>query len=179
MGRLGLTFFGISLVELVFSIIFNTAIVMNLNGDNYTVGEVILASGFMDIHALLIDIIIISTIIIFLTLGLILYLVSKKKALGEFTLAKFLLLIGLFLIIGAFFKMTFLVFLGKSEINTGTLPLFFHDAMFSQSITPLLGLVIWMSFIGIVCCFLIFGLIFGAVGLKWSLSLQEKMGDNK
>ena len=174
LGIFGLAFFLISVVELIFNLIFNIAITMNLSSDNLPIGDVIFTSGFMPIHAILIEVIIISTTLIFMALGAIVFFISRKKGFHELNLAKYLLLIGLFLILGGFFKMTFLTFLGKTEIIAGTTSIQFQDAVYNQSITPLFGAIIWMYFIGAICSFLISGIIIAAVGLKWILNLQEK-----
>ena len=173
LGIFGLAFFLIALVELTFNLIFSMTITMNLNGDNLPVGGVIFTSGFMPIHAMLIEIVLISATLIFMALGAILFFISRKKEFQELNLAKYLLITGLFLIIGGFFKVTFLTFLGKTEITTGTIPISFQEAIYTPSITPLFGAIIWMYFIGVACTFLISGVIFGAIGLKWILNLQE------
>jgi hypothetical protein len=174
LGIFGLAFFLISLAEFIFNLIFNMTISMNLNGDNLPVGGVIFTSGFMPIHAILIEIVLISANLIFMALGAILFFISKKKEFQELNLAKYILMIGLFLIIGGFFRITFLTFLGKTEIATSTISIQFQAAIYTPSITPLFGAIIWIYFIGVVCSFLISGTIFGAIGLKWILNLQNK-----
>jgi hypothetical protein len=174
LGIFGVAFFLISMVELILNLIFSMTIPMNLNGDNLPVGGVIFASGFMPVHAILIEIILLCTILIFMALGAILFFISRKKEFQELNLAKYILIIGLFLMIGGFFNVTFLTFLGKTEINTGSITIQFQTAIYTPSITPLFGAIIWMYFIGVVCTFLISGVIFGAVGLKWILNLQKK-----
>ena len=174
LGIFGVAFFLISMIELIFNLIFSMMIPMNLDGDNLPVGGVIFASGFMPIHAILIEVILLCSILIFMALGAILFYISRKKEFQELNLAKYILMIGLFLMIGGFFKVAFLTFLGKTKITTGTITISFQEAIYFPSITPLLGAIIWMYFIGVVCSFLISGVIFGAVGLKWILNLQEK-----
>ncbi|MFX0009127.1 MAG: hypothetical protein ACFE9R_02325 [Candidatus Hermodarchaeota archaeon] len=173
LGIFGVAFCLITMVELIFNLLFSMTITMNLNGDILPVGGLIFASGFMPIHAMLIEVILLCVILIFMALGAILFFISRKKKFQELNLAKYILMIGLFLIIGGFFKLTFLTFLEKTGITTGTISIQFQDAIYTPSITPLFGAIIWMYFIGIACTFLISGVIFGAVGLKWILNLQE------
>jgi hypothetical protein len=179
LGVFGLAISIISLIELVFFILFNSVINMNLESHFYSIGMVIFNSGFMPPHASLIGTVIFSAIIIYILLGATLYLVSRRKTLEDLVLAKFILLIGLFLIIGGFFKMAFSVFLGKTTITTGTISITFQDAVYNQLITPLFGVIIWIYLIGVVCSLLISGLIFGAVGLKWILILQENSSKDR
>ena len=94
-------------------------------------------------------------------------------------LAKFLLLIGLFLIIGGFIKTNFIVLLGNSTINTGITTITLQDALYTPSITPIFGAIMWIYFTVVISCFLISGLIFGGIGLKWMLLIQEEQTSNK
>jgi hypothetical protein len=174
LGIFGLGFFSISIIELLFFILLNTVINMNLDGQLHTIGIVIFTSEFMSPHSILIGTVIFSSIIIYIALGVTLYIVAHKKSLENLVLAKFILLIGLFLLIGGFFKMSFIVFLGRTTINTGTISINFQDAIYNQLITPIFGAIVWVYLIGVICCLLISGLIFGAVGLKWILNQQGK-----
>lgn len=97
-----------------------------------------------------------------------------KGAIENLTLAKFLLLIGLFLIIGGFIKTNFIVLLGSSSINTGLTTVTLQDALYTPTITPIFGAIMWIYFTVVVSCFLISGLIFGGIGLKWMLLIQEE-----
>jgi len=179
LGVFGLGICCISLIELTFFILLNSIIDMNIESQLYTIGVVVFTSGFMPPHSILIGTVIFSSIVIYIVLGAILYLVSRRKSLENMVLAKFVLLIGLFLIIGGFFKLTFIVFLGKTTITSGAISITFQEAIYDALITPLFGAIIWMYLIGVICSLLISGLIFGAVGLKWILKLQENSSNNK
>ena len=102
------------------------------------------------------------------------FTVANKNTLDDKILAKFLLLIGLFLIIGGFITMNFIVLLGNSTINTGLTTIKFRNALYTPSITPVIGAIMWFYFPFVVSCFLISGLIFGGIGLKWLLLIEEK-----
>jgi hypothetical protein len=70
--------------------------------------------------------------------------------------------------------MNFIVLLGKTTINSVPTPITFQNALYSPSITPIIGAIMWMYFSFLIYCFLISGMIFGGIGLKWMLLIQEK-----
>jgi len=168
------SFFILSIVELLDLIIFSTVISMDLDGIQFTIFYVIFQSGFMSIHAPLLWIILLCVICAFVALALSIYRVTKKQIIEDYNLAKFLLLIGLFLVIGGFIKMSFIVLLGRNIINTGLTTIAFQSALYSPTITPVIGAIMWVYFIVVVCSFLVSGLIFGGIGLQWMLLIQNE-----
>jgi hypothetical protein len=46
--------------------------------------------------------------------------------------------------------------------------------LYSPSITPVIGAIMWVYLTIVISCFLVSGLIFGGVGLKWMLLIQEE-----
>ncbi len=162
----------ISIVELLDLIIFSTAINMDLDGQ-LTIFYLIFQSGYMSIHAPLLWIFLLCVICAFIALTLSIYRVAKKQIIENYNLAKFLLLIGLFFVIGGFIKMSFIVLLGNNIVSTGLNPTF-QNALYSPTITPVIGAIMWVYFIVVVCSILISGLIFGAIGLQWMLLIQNE-----
>jgi len=173
------SFFILSIVELLDLILFSSLITLNLDSALYSITTIIFQSGFMSIYAMLLWIILLCVIISFIVLSLSIFRVVKKDNIDNYVLAKFLLLIGLFLIIGDFIKTNFVVLLGKSTINTGITTITLQDALYTPSITPLFGTLMWIYFTVVISCFLISGLIFGGIGLKWMLLIQEEQSSNK
>ena len=174
-----MSFFILSIVELLDLILFSCLITLNLDSSLYSITTIIFQSGFMSIHAMLLWIILLCVIISFIVLSLSIFRVVKKDNINNYVLAKFLLLIGLFLIIGDFIKTNFVVLLGKNTINTGITTITLQDALYTPSITPLFGTLMWIYFTVVISCFLISGLIFGGIGLKWMLLIQEEQSSNK
>jgi len=168
------SFLILSIVELLDLIIFSTVISMDLDGQQFTIFNVIFQSGFMSIHAPLLWIILLCVICAFGALALSIYRVAKKQIIENYNFAKFLLLIGLFLIIGGFIKMSFIVLLGNNIINTGLTTITFQEAIYTPTITSVIGAIMWVYFIVVVCSFLVSGLIFGGVGLQWMLLIQDE-----
>jgi len=164
----------LSLVGLVDLILFSTIINVILDSTQYTILTIIFQSGFMTFHAVLIWIVLLCTFCGFIALSCAIFKVASNNTLDEKILAKFLLLIGLFFIIGGFITMSFVVLLGKSTINTGITNIAFQHAIYSPSITSAIGALMWWYFTVFVACFLISGLIFGGFGLQWMLLIEEE-----
>ncbi|NVM17093.1 MAG: hypothetical protein HWN80_05205 [Candidatus Lokiarchaeota archaeon] len=169
----------LSIVELLDLILFSSLITLNLDGSQYTIFSVIFQLDFMAIHAMLLWIILLCVISSFIVLSFSIFKVAKKNKIENYILAKFLLLIGLFLIIGGFIKTNFIILLGNSTINTGITTITFQDALYTPTITPLFGILMWIYFTVVISCFLVSGLIFGGIGLKWMLLIQEEQASNK
>jgi hypothetical protein len=174
-----ISFLILSLSGLVDFILLSTIINITLDSQPYTILTIIFQSGFMTIHAALLWIVLLSIFCGFIVLSCSIFIVANKNTLVDKILAKFLLLIGLFLIIGGFITMNFIVLLGKSTINTGITNIIFQDAVISPSFTPIIGAMMWLYFPFVVACFLISGLIFGGIGLQWMLLIEEKEESSK
>ncbi len=184
------SFFILSIVELLDLILFSFLINLTLDSVQYNIFSVIFQlrvnyTSVMTAHAMLLWIVLLCVICSFIVLSLSIFKVAKKNTIESPTLAKFLLLIGLFLIIGGFIKTNFIVLLGNSPITYWVEALSMYttitlqNALFSPSITPILGAIMWDYFTVVTSCFLISGLIFGGVGLKWMLLIQEEETSNK
>ncbi len=168
----------LTLVGLVDLILMSTIINITLDSQLFNILTIIFQSGFMSVHAALLWIVLLSIFCGFIVLSYSIFNVANKNTIEDRILAKFLLLIGLFLIIGGFITMNFIVLLGNSHINTGITYITFQTALFSPSITSVIGAIMWFYNTVMVSCFLTSGLIFGGIGLKWMLLIQEEESTN-
>jgi hypothetical protein len=168
----------LSLVGLADLVLLSTLINVTFDTQPYNILTIIFQSGFMSFHAMLLWIILLSTFCGFIVFSFSIFkVVNRDTVVDDKNLAKFLLLIGLFLIIGGFITMNFIVLLGKSTVNTGITNTTFQIALDSPSITPIFGTLMWFYFNIATYCFLVSGLIFGGIGLKWMLLVQEEEDD--
>jgi len=168
----------LSLVGLVDLILMSTIINVTLDSQQFNILTIIFQSGFMSVHAALLWIFLLSIFCGFIVLSYSIFNIANKNTVEDKILAKFLLLIGLFLIIGGFITMNFIVLLGKSTISSGLTTITFQNALFSPSITSVIGAIMWFYYTVLVSCFLTSGLIFGGIGLNWMLLIQEKESTN-
>lgn len=169
-------FFLLSVVELLDLILFSVLINLTLDSSQYSIISIIFESGLMTPHAILLWIFLLCVICGFIVLSYSLFNVAKKNKIEDRTLAKFLLLIGLFLIIGGFIKTSFITLLGNSTVYTliTIIPLESDTLLLLLNTQSLLGSIMWYYLTIVVSCFLISGLIFGGIGLKWMLLIQEE-----
>jgi len=174
-----ISFLILSLIGLVDLILLSTLINLTLESEQFTIITIIFQSGFMTFHAVLLWIVLLSIFCGFIVLSCSIFKFVSKNTVEDKVLSKFLLLIGLFLIIGGFITMSFIVLLGKSTINIGPPTIIFQEALLSDSITPVIGAIMWLYFPFFVACFLVSGLIFGGIGLKWLLLIEEKEESSK
>ena len=173
-----IAFLTLSLVELLDLIILSSLITITLDSTQISIINIIFQSGFMAIHAMLLWIIILCVICGFIVLSYSIFKLANNEAVQNQRLAKLLLIIGLFLIIGGFIKTDFVILLGNNTINTGITEVSLQEALYNPSITPIFGTIMWLYFTVVVSCFLVSGLIFGGIGLKWMLLIQEEMSQN-
>ena len=169
-----ISFLIISIVGLVDLILFSSVISVTLDSQQYNILSIIFQEGFMSFHAMLLWIVLLSIFSSFIVLSYSIFRVANNDTVDNNILAKFILLIGLFLIIGGFITMNLIVLLGNSHIWTGLTNVTFQNAIYAPSITPIFGAIMWMYFTIAISCFLVSGLIFGSIGLKWMLLIQEE-----
>jgi len=162
-----------SLIEFIDVILLSTVIRMNIYGYNLTLFEVFFNTGLLPIESSFLLIFLMITPLIFIALGLVIFKRAKRDIFEMKILSKFILVIGLFLLLGSFIKMVYTVFLGNSELDlNGSLK--FEQALYNPLITPFIGAVMWIYLYSITAGYLISGLIFGGVGLKWILTIEKE-----
>ena len=173
-----ISFLILSVIGVIDLILLSSIINLFLEGQYFTILTLIFQSSLMSFHAMLIWIILLVIFCGFIGFSFAIFKVANDNTVKDKILAKFLLLIGLFLIIGGFITMNFVVLLGKTTINSVPTPIAFEIALYSPSVTPVIGAIMWRYFTFLISCFLVSGMIFGGIGLKWMLLIQEKENSN-
>ncbi|MFX1357957.1 MAG: hypothetical protein ACFFA8_11835 [Promethearchaeota archaeon] len=177
----GLGFIIVSLIEFIDIILLSTVIRMNMDGDNLSLIQVLFNTGLITIDGAFLWIVLMIIPFIFIALGFILISLAKKENLNRSILSKDILLIGLFLLVGSFIKMVYIILLANIKLNLG-ITVELQQVMYNPLITPFIGAVMWIYIYGTTSGYLISGLIFGGVGLKWILIIEKekplKINDN-
>jgi len=167
----------LSIMELVFiiSLLFTE---VNVFPEILPLQEVIFSSDFIDISGSILWIFLIICMVFFLILGIHMLRFALNNKIESKSLAKYLVLLGMVILLGAFVKMDYLVLLGKTKIDTvlGSIP--FQTALYDSTITPLIAAVFWVFFISVIICFLITGLIVATAGIKWTLLIEREKPSN-
>ncbi|MFX1590052.1 MAG: hypothetical protein ACFFC1_18070 [Promethearchaeota archaeon] len=174
-----LTYFSIGftiviLIELIVIILFSTIIELDLGPYTVNIITMIFVSGFTSLDVILEWILLLMAICGFLALNIALLILSLKKKKEGVLLAKFLLLIGMFFLISGFIKMFSIYLLANSVIQYNSSSIVFQTALYTDSITPFLGAVMWIYILAVTMSILISGLVFGGIGLKTMLQMEEK-----
>ncbi len=169
---IGLIFIIVSLVEIVFIIGMHFT-PFTLNGDSILLSEFIYAADIVPLSGTLLWIVSIIATVCFLILGFFMYKIILSKTIESWPLAKYMVVLGMVILLGGFVKMNFLVLLGKINISTISGPIRFQTAIYSLTVTPIMVNFFWIIFISINCFILIAGLFVTGIAIKWSL-LQEQ-----
>ena len=174
-----LTYFSIGyiiaiLIELLVIILFSTIIELNLGPYTVNIITMIFTSGFTSLDVMLEWILLLTAICGFLALNFALLIISIKKKKENIILAKFLLMVGIFFLISGFIKMFSIYLLANSVIQYNSSSIVFQTALYTDSITPFLGAVMWVYISAVTMSILVAGLVFGGIGLKSMLKMEEK-----
>lgn len=169
----GLGFTLVSVIEIIDLLLLSSTIEINLESQQLNLFELFFFSGMMPIHGIFLFIFLLIVPFCFTTLSLAIFKIAKDEMLDNRTLSKFIFIIGMVLLLGNFVKLEYIILLSKTELNV-SLPISFQLVLYDPTTTPFIGAVLWIFPIGVVCGFLISGLIFGGVGLKWILLLENE-----
>jgi hypothetical protein len=111
--------------------------------------------------------------ICYFVIGFFLFNTARKNKIESKSLAKFIVIIGMIVLLGAFVKLNYVVSLGQTSISTNygrvTLQFAFYDFNISSS-TP--G-IFWIFFISANCAYLISGVVITGIGIKWTLLIEQ------
>ena len=168
----GLLFIVLSSIELFnIFLLLNTQI--NLYGKKMLFQEFIFNSTYVPLSGTLIFLFLISSICFFFIIGILLLKLTSRKIYNK-SRAKSMLMLGILILIFSFMKLGYITFLGRTEITIGGRLKTFQHIIFTANLAPFYVIVIWLFFTGVVCFYLMVGLVFGALGLHWTLELEKQ-----
>ncbi len=167
----GVLFVAISAIQLfTIYLLMNTTI--NLYGNKMLFQNFIF--NIVPLLGTVLFIFIIITVILFLIIGILLLKISSKKIVDNTLRAKKMFIIGVLILIFSFIKLGYITFLNRIEIDIGNKFRTFQHIIYSSNFGPFYIVIIWLFFMGVVCFYLTSGLIFGGLGLHWTLELQKQ-----
>ena len=169
----GLIFIIVSLVEIVFFIVLHFT-PFTLNGGSILLSELIYSAEIVDLSGTLLWIFLITAMVCYLILGIFMSKIISSKTIESWSLAKYMVVMGMVILLGGFVKMNFLVLLGKIDITTLSGSIRFQTALYNPTITPIMPAIFWIIYISINCYILIIGLCVTGVAIKWSLLQEEE-----
>ncbi|MFX1308809.1 MAG: hypothetical protein ACFE8C_03855 [Promethearchaeota archaeon] len=169
----GSIFIIVSISEITFTILLNFTPFI-LDGNTVLLSEFIYSSSIFPISGTILWLFVNISIVCFLILGIFVFKLSSNNNIESIPLAKYIVVIGMIIVMGGFVKMDFLVILGKSYITTTFTTITFQSALFDPFTTGLIPALFWTYFLSINTAYLLIGLTVTAVGIKWTL-LQEQI----
>ncbi|MHA1763998.1 MAG: hypothetical protein ACTSYC_09635 [Promethearchaeota archaeon] len=177
-----LTFFCISFIIgaalefLDFFLIMQSTIIVGNN--RILMWDFFFNSGNVSFYRTLSWIIILVLNCIYLGIGLIFFGLKHKKEIKPLVLAKYIIILGIFVLVNSFTQLEYIVVIANTQIPVyGTfLPLkeIFWDSNYSSF--PLL--VFWVFFYAITSIYLVFGLFITAGGINWSNKIANMLAQN-
>ena len=173
LGRFGLGIAILSLLEILTIIILGVTPLV-INGSMMTMHELILASGLFPVAGALAWIFLLLIICGFLILGVVLIFIIKKKNIALPYLAKYSIVIGIFLLIGAFNKMEYVHVLQRTIVSVTPTAMIFQSLLVNPLVTPFYVLILWNFFSVVVCTYTVVALVIAAGGLNITLKFERK-----
>jgi hypothetical protein len=160
--------------ELIAFIVFSFFTPIIIVSQDYTIFSLFFISGLSPLHMPVLWVLIFITIIIFIIFALLLIIIARNEKIENITFAKILLSTGFFLLIANFIKGEAIYIMSKSIIDPSGSSLIFELLLYNPANTPFYGAALWIYSTASVCTYLISGLVFAAIGLKWMLLLENK-----
>ena len=164
----------LSILEITYIILFNFT-EFNFNGSSILLHEFIYSASIIPLSGTLLWLFLMISMFCFLILGIFMYKVTINKKIESRPLAKFMVVMGMVILLTGFVKLNYLVLLGKTKLSPISIPdsITFQSALYDLYITPLIPALFWTFFISVNCYILMAGLIITAFCIKWTL-LQEE-----
>jgi len=170
--RFGLGIVVLSILEII-SIIILGITPQLIDGSLMTMNELIYISGLFPLASTLIWIFLLLIICGFLILGLFLIFIVKKKNITIAYFAKYTIVIGILILIGAFNKMEYIHILQRTYVNIVP-AVSFQSILTDPTFTPFYVLIYWNFFYVVICTYTVVALVIAAGGLNITLKLEKK-----
>ena len=166
-----LSFIVVSIIELITVVVFH-ATELNV-GKKMIVQEVLFTSGLFPLSGTIKWILLILLMCCFLLFGIVLHKVAKIDENKIRVLSRQLIVMGVFILIACYVELEYIMLLSNTEILVNAELITFETALYNPSITPFFAAIMWISFTGVVCGYLVFGLIITSGGIQWSLEIEK------
>ncbi len=173
---IGSIFILISLVEIVFIVLMNF-VYFTIDGNSYLLSEFVYSSSIFPFSGTLLWLFLISSMVCYGIIGFFMFRVGSKTKIESIPLAKFLVVIGMVVLMAGFVKMNYLVNLGKTRITSTITIVTFQNALYDMYITPIMPAIIWVFFISVNIALLISGLVITAIGIKYTLLQEQEVNE--
>ena len=165
-------FISLTLVEMSFVILMNFT-VFDISGSPILLAELMYGSNKISLTGTILWLFLTISVICFLIIGIFIFSIGNKNKIESTSLAKFIMIIGMVILIGALVKMNYLVLLGKTNIATIPTSIRFQAALYDFNITTIIPAIFWTYFISANCAYIILGIVIAVIGIKWTLLIEQ------
>ncbi len=169
---IGSIFIILSLIEIAYIILFNFTPFI-LDGNSLLLSEFLYSSTIFPFSGTILYLFLLIAMFCYLIIGIFLFRISLKNNIESIPLAKFIVVIGMVILLGAFIKMNYLVLLGKTAITTPFTTIHFQTALYDMDITSIAPAIFWVFFMTVNTYYLLIGLTITAVGIKYTLQQEQ------
>ena len=169
---IGSIYITISSIEIVFTILLNF-VYFNIDGNSFLLAEFVYSSTIFPFSGTILWLFVIISMILYAIIGFFMFKVASKNNIESIPLAKFLVIIGMIVLLGTFVRMNYLVLLGKTKITSTITTISFQTALYDMVITPIMPAIFWVFFLSMNVVFLLNGLTITAVGIKYTLQQEQ------
>lgn len=167
-----LIFIVVSVIEII-NVFILLGSELTIDGESLTFSQFIAESALIPTKALIIWILLIISSYLFCILGGLLYYLRSKENLDHLIMSKYLTTLGMLILLTSFIKLEYIILLARTNVLF-TDDLTFQLALYDSKIAPGYVAALWIYFYATVCCFLMFGLVVAASGLKWTLEIEKE-----
>lgn len=171
-ARFGLGLVVLSILEIISIIILSNTPLL-IDGNVMTMNELIFTSGLVPLAGILVWIFLLLIICGFLILGVFLIFIVKKKNIALTYFAKYTMVIGILILIGAFNKMEYIHILQRTDIDLVP-AVSFQTILTDTNFTPFYVLIYWNFLYVVICTYTVVALVIAAGGLNITLKLEKK-----
>ncbi len=164
----------LSVVELInIMVLLNTE--LTIDGKEILLSKIIFSSENFPLEGTLLWIFFTIFVCCFLVIGILFRLMSIKKDFEPKLLAKYLVGLGILILVFSFVKLEYISLLAKTPIllvedSDFTL----QAALYNPHVAPFSAAVLWIFFTAVICGSLIVGIVVTAGGLKWLIEMEEQ-----
>ncbi|MFW9784268.1 MAG: hypothetical protein ACFFFB_18460 [Candidatus Heimdallarchaeota archaeon] len=169
----GLIFMIVSYIEISFHISLNFIEFNYIDFAPVLFSDIIYGSNYISLAGTVLWLFMIFSMICYFIVGFFLFKVTRKNKIETKSLAKFVVIIGMVVLMGALVKMNYLVLIGRTGITTYYGRVSIQFAFYDFDISSIAPGIFWIFFISANCAYLISGVVITGIGVKWTLLIEE------
>ncbi|MHA1803590.1 MAG: hypothetical protein ACTSU4_03525 [Promethearchaeota archaeon] len=164
-------FIGVVLEFLDFFLLMSSSFI--IENEEILIWDIFFNSGNVSFYRTLSWIIILVLNCIYFGIGLIFFGLKHKKEIKPLVLAKFIIILGIFVLVNSFTHLEYLVVVANTPIPLDSGSILFKEIVWDSHYSSFILLAFWVFLYAITSLYLIFGLFITAGGINWSNKIAK------